>query len=275
MQREKNMMFIALAFIFALLASGAILMYMKDYEKRIIRESGTTVAVVATRVNIAPGTRIQDTMLTMMDWPKAKVTTNHFRNMHQVIGKIVKTRIVKGMPVLNDMLLRPGDNMGDFVPENMRALTLYFGKKHAEMSFVQPGSVVDILATFKKKGQTPFTKTILQRVRVMAVNGKTEGEFHSSGEEMINNVTFLVRSEDTEKLTLAKEQATLQLVLRNESDTSESDKHGIDTETMLFGRQEAPAAPQQEAPRQFVPTVIPKQKTVTIIRGTDVQEVRL
>ena len=46
MQREKNILFIILALLFAVLATGAVFLYMKNYEDRIISQSGQSVSVI-------------------------------------------------------------------------------------------------------------------------------------------------------------------------------------------------------------------------------------
>ena len=126
MQREKNILFIILALLFAVLATGAVFLYMKNYEDRIMAQSGQSVSVIATNIDIKSGTQIKDYMITTISWPKSKVMDNHITHSDDVVGKTVKIGISKGMPILKGFLLKKGDNISYFVPEKMRAMTLKF-----------------------------------------------------------------------------------------------------------------------------------------------------
>jgi len=277
MQREKNMLFMILALVFALLATGAVYLYMKDYEKRIMNESGVTVPIVGTNIDLIGGTEIREYMLTSLPWPKKKLLDQHFTSQRDVIGKIVKTRIPKGMPILKGLLHRAGDNLSQLVPDKMRAMTLRFDSKTADTSFVQPGSFVDILATFKNKGAVPFTKTILQNVHVIAVNGKVQGEYVANDNKEVNEITVLVKPIDTEKLALAKSLAKLQVVLRNMNDNEELIKSGVDEQTIMYGKAEETKSGSKEAsPFPIIKHLPMRERTkIKVIRGTEMSEVTL
>jgi len=277
MQRERNLLFIILALLFALIATGGIYYYLQTYEDKIIRDSGMTESIMATNIELKAGTEIKEFMLTTIEWPKKKLITQHLRKKSDVLGKIVKTRVPAGMPILKGFLLDKEDNLSYFVPENMRAMTIKFGKDGSDATFIRPGSYVDVLATFKNRGMNPFTKTIMQNVKVIAVNGKSQEDFDLKEGEKITEVTVLVKPQDTEKLALAKSQATLQIVIRNMNDNAEIEKSGIDAESIMFGNKTDKEIDDTEKRPHFdFSSQLPaKKKPVTIIRGTDVQEVRL
>lgn len=277
MQRERNLLFIILALLFALIATGGIYYYLQNYEDKIIRESGITESIIATNIELNAGTEIKEFMLTTIEWPKKKLLAQHLRQKTDVLGKVVKTRVPQDMPILKGYLLDKEDDLSYFVPENMRAMTIKFGKEGSDASFVRPGSFVDVLATFKNRGMNPFTKTILQNVKVIAVNGKSQEDYESTDGEVINEVTVLVKPTETEKLALAKSQATLQIVIRNMNDNVEIEKSGIDAESIMFGEKpDKEINDTENKPRFDFSSQLPdKKKPVTIIRGTDVKEVRL
>jgi len=274
MQREKNVLFIILALAFALLATGALFLYMKNYEDRIISEAGMTVSVVAANVDLKSGAQIRDYMLTTTQWPKNKVLDHHIANTEDVIGKTLKMSISKGMPILRGFLLKKGDNLSYFVPDKMRAMTLKFDERTSDTLMVSPGSFVDILATFSNRGSSPFTKTILQNVKVIAVNGKTEEDYDMVVDKKVKEVTVLIKPEATEALALAKTQAQLQIVLRNINDSEEMEKSGIDEETIIYGRSDDDEKTPKKKLDAFIKNMPLKERTVKIIRGTEVQEIR-
>lgn len=277
MQRERNLLFIILAFLFALIATGGIYYYFQNYEDQIIKESGLTRSIVATNIELKAGTEIKDFMLTTIEWPKKKVHPHHVLDVSDILGKVVKSTIPKGMPIMQSYLVEKGANISYLVPENMRAMTIHFGKEGTDSGLVHPGTFVDVLATFKDRGMSPFTKTILQNVKVIAVNGQSQEKFEVEENAVVNDVTILVRPQDTETLALAKSQASLQIVIRNLNDNEEMDRKGIDAETLLFGpKSDEDETDEMNQKRFEMFNPLPAQKKpITIIRGTDVQEVRL
>jgi len=56
MQRERNLLFIILAFLFALIATGGIYYYLQNYEDKIIKESGLTETIITTNIELKAGT---------------------------------------------------------------------------------------------------------------------------------------------------------------------------------------------------------------------------
>ena len=277
MLREKNMAFMALALIFALLAAFGVYYYINDYEENILKRSGLTTTVVAAAYNLKPGTMLTEEMLTSMEWPKSKVLSSHFKAKKDVIGKAAKTSIPAGLPILKDLLADKGDNLSYFVPSKMRAMAIHFGRDGSGVAFVYPGSFVDVLATFKKKGEDPYTKTILQGVKVIAVNGRAEDNFKKNENEQIQNITILIKPEDTVRLALAKNQASLQIVLRNLNDKDRIENKGISTEQVKYGKKELPKVNVSEKARQvqeFINKVQPPSSPVTLIRGTEINKLK-
>jgi pilus assembly protein CpaB len=277
MQRERNILFMILALLFAFIATGGIYYYLQNYQDKIIQESGVTESIIATNIELKAGTEIKEFMLTTIEWPKTKLIPQHITKKADVIGKVVMTRIPQGMPLLKGFIIDKGDNVSFLVPENMRAMTIAFGKEGSDARFVRPGIFVDVLATFKNRGVNPFTKTILQNVKIIAVNGKAEDDFELKAGDPISEVTILVKAQDTEKLALAKSQATLQIVIRNINDNEEVEKKGIDAESIMYGtKTEETIDTDNENKFLGFQTPLPIQKKgITVIRGTEVQEVRL
>jgi len=121
----------------------------------------------------------------------------------------------------------PGKRFAAGIANNQRAITLPVNSATAVAYFVEPGSRVDILGTFEMQGQAEqvaFTRTILQNVKVLAVERATSrGNYLGMVEQGFSNVTVEVSPENAEKLVFALGQSTggLTLVLRNNEDQQE------------------------------------------------------
>ena len=277
MRKERSVLFIALAFVFACMATIAVYYYMKHYENNIMAEGGLTEIVIVATVDVKPGTQLQEYMLQSVQWPKNKMLSQHCFDKKELIKKVAKTAIPKGMPILKSFLAKKGDNLSHFVQDKKRAMTISFKNKYNRPSLLMPGNYVDILATFERSGQTPFSKTILQHVYVIAVNGKTLETYSADKKTKVEDVTVSVSPRDAEMLALAKTQATLQFVLRNMNDTDELKSDGINVQSLLFGN--VSASKTENNSRRKIDSIVNKlplkSKTVKIIRGSAVQEIRV
>lgn len=269
---KRQVIVIIIAIMFALMTTGIIFKYVKNYESRVLQESKSTVNVVIAAKEIRVGTQINASMLTTMEWPKKKVLDAHITDTNAVIGKYVKTNVPKDMPIMAEFLLKKGADVSHFVPEKMRAMTLRFSEKNGDIMFVRPGSRVDILATFNQRGEGSSTRTILQNVQAIAVNGKTQESFDPKENEIITSVTILVPPSDTQKLALAKSQGVISVVLRNQNDQAVMDEEEQGALSMIFSRL---SGDKNDADMGGAPMPRAAIQSVTIIRGTEVSHERL
>jgi pilus assembly protein CpaB len=92
------------------------------------------------------------------------------------------------------------------------------------------------LKNFKGGAQMQATSTILQDIKVFAVNDQWRPDNESGGESIATkNVTLLLTPEQAERLTLASELGKVSLVLRSPDDKLKTDvSHGT-TAQDLFG----------------------------------------
>jgi pilus assembly protein CpaB len=103
--------------------------------------------------------------------------------------------------------------------------------------FVVPGSRVDVMATIRRVDQDraiPFSKLILQDVRVLAVDQKLE-EVKSGEPELVNVVTLEVDPLQAEHLIYAAHEGRLQLALRAPGDDAEIATRSIGVADLLDG----------------------------------------
>jgi pilus assembly protein CpaB len=276
MIKERNVTFFILALLFVTCASVFVFFYIKNYEHRILVESKMIVPILGASSDIAAGSQIDESMITTLEWPKKTVPQNTFTNKENLVGRVVKTAVTKSMPFVEEMLFQKGEGLSYFIPQNMRAMDITLDE-NSDSSFIVPGSCVDILATFKTADSSPRTKTIVQNVKVLAVNGKKQNSVGPNNTERVQSVTVLISPDDAEVLTLAKSRATIQFVLRNPGDTLKVKQSGIDEESILYDIKKDVS--KTESTAVTTPTIIntipgmAAKKTVTVIKGTESQEV--
>ena len=86
--------------------------------------------------------------------------------------------------------------------------------------FVTPGSRVDVLATLRRVDRDkplPYSKVILQNIRVLAIDQKLE-EVKAGDPEIVSVVTLEVDPKQAEHLIYAAHEGRLQLAMRSPGD---------------------------------------------------------
>jgi pilus assembly protein CpaB len=113
------------------------------------------------------------------------------------------------------------------IPVGMRAVSVRVNEVVGVAGFVLPGMHVDVLVTGRPPGSdaTTMTTTALQDITVLSAGQAMQADPRG---QAINApvVTLLVTPGQAESLTLAGNEAKIQLVLRNASDTSHTETPG-------------------------------------------------
>lgn len=185
-----------------------------------------TKPVVVAKVDLKMGTRLNESMLDVIEWPEKSLPENHFSSVADVVsGKeapIVLKQMKKGEVILHYKLSPMGAKGGlpAKIPEDMRAITIAVNEVRGVAGFVLPGTYVDVLHTTNigRKDKQPVTRVLMQNVEVLGVDQISSED--ETDPKVVNAVTLLVTTSDGQKLTLASTVGTLNLLLRNEYDAS-------------------------------------------------------
>jgi len=145
-------------------------------------------------IPLALGTPLKAADLLIKQWPEDLVPDSSFQDMSEVIGRVMKTEVIAGEPILSTKLAPTGSGGGvpGLIPSGMRA----------------------------------FTKTILQNVEVLAID-QTYNKNNDADPVVVKSVTLVVSPDEAEKLALAGNEGKLQLVLRNGTDLEMRNTDGV------------------------------------------------
>jgi pilus assembly protein CpaB len=154
------------------------------------------------------------------------------------------------------------------VGEGMRAVSIRVNDVVGVAGFLLPGNRVDVVAAYKEH-QTTRSETVVQNVKVLAVDQTASTDKNEP--VVVRAVTLEVTPEDAEKLVLAEQRGTIQLALRNPSDSELVAMRAPAAQPTPV----APPGPPTPAPKAKakprVKTGPPPESTdVTVIRGTNV-----
>jgi pilus assembly protein CpaB len=178
-----------------------------------------------------------------------------FNELKEVEGKVTRAAILQGEILLEGRFTDQGNGstLAAVVERNMRAVSVRVDDVVGVAGFLLPGNRVDILGTRDLPNREAHSETILQNVRVLAVDQTASTDKNEP--VVVRAVTLEVTPEQAEVLVKWKEQGTIQLTLRNPLDESVQERPKVAA---------APRKPAATAPR--------KAPTVTVIRGTDVAD---
>lgn len=214
------------------------------------------IAVAGTDLEL--GSRLSPEMLRMVDWPAGSVPPGAFLDLKLLEGRVVKTSLQRGEPVLESKLAPEGTKGGlsAVVAEGKRAMTVRVNDVVGVAGFALPGNYVDIMVNTQEEGakrsdrDRAISKIVLERILVLAV--AQEANRDTTKPRVVNAVTLEVTPEEAEKLDLARSVGSLSLVLRNQIDPKMADTEGA-TKTSLLNGVAAVAPP---APKPAVRTVV-------------------
>ncbi len=219
-----NQRFISvLVFAFVVAGCASLLLY------RLTVGHGNTQAAPASRVlmasrNLELGEIIRDGDVKDGPWAGA-LPPNAVVKREDIIGRGVTTAIYEGEPIVENRLAPKGAGGGlaAMIPSGMRAVAVRVNDVVGVAGFVVPGMRVDILISGSPPGpsnatQGSLTRTLLQNIEVLSAGQdfKKDNEGKPVGAQVVN---LLVTPEQAEMLSLASNQTTIQLVLRNPLDT--------------------------------------------------------
>jgi pilus assembly protein CpaB len=212
-----------------------------------------TASVVTAAMDIPFGTKIEARHLATIQMLLGSEPTGSFHDIKEVEGKVSRAALLSGEILLAGRFADQGSGstLAAVIEKNMRAVTLRVDDVVGVAGFLLPGNRVDVLGSRDVGSNEAVTETILENVRVLAVDQTAATEKNEP--VVVRAVTLEVTPEQAEDLVKWKEQGSIQLTLRNPLDESVEKKP-----------EAKPVVAQAPARRK------PQVPLVTVIRGTEV-----
>jgi pilus assembly protein CpaB len=232
-------------------------------------------SVVAAALEIKFGQAIEDAHVRLLKLPPDSAPNGTFSSTADVVGKIATQTILPGEFIVAGRLAGDGGGsaLAAVVPEGKRAVTVRVNDVIGVAGFLLPGNRVDVIASQKVGGESR-SKTLLQNVKVMAVDQKASSDKNEP--VIVRAITLELSPEESEQLVAATSDGFVQMALRNPLDDSMVAK---------------PAPPAPPAPEPAVKEVVkevevvkvvekpvyrtPRSRSVTVIKGTAVAETQV
>lgn len=256
--RPKSLLLLALALGCGLVASIGISQVMEKKESVVGYE---TEPIYVANVNINLNDPIDASMVSLHDWPKGKVPPGAIKSLDELESRRPRTTIYQGEPILEGKLMAEGevhDPIGN-IPPGMRMKTISVDAEKSAAGLLSPGDRVDIQLFVGRNPQQGFntarTRIILQNIRIYAVDQTVQREAEGGeGRSIAKTVSLLLTPEQANKIALAEQVGTLNLIPRSPGDEALTDDTSMDVNE-LFGdhdshnsrkREQGPATDEKE-----------------------------
>ena len=235
--RPKSLVLLALALGCGLIASIGISQVLENNNKPAQVE---TAPIYVAQQNINVNDPITDKMVVLEEWPKDKVPAGAISKWEDVEERRPRSNIYQGEPLLDSKLLAKGQ-MSDptqGIPQGMRLKTLSVDATKSAAGLLSPGDRVDIQIYVPKNDSQgidkPFTKIILQNIRVYAVDQTTDKSIDGGeARNVAKTVSLIVTPKEANRITLAENMGTVTLIPRNRDDESVVDDFEQDVEELF------------------------------------------
>ncbi|HPN35571.1 MAG TPA: Flp pilus assembly protein CpaB [bacterium] len=242
---------IPLAVLAALLATLGTYSYLQNQKTSLQKKEEMVRTVLIAKVNLPVGTRLDETMLQVKEYPPELTPAGSFSQITDLVGRVTKTEIYAGEVVLESRLAAQGSSSGfaAAIPAGMRAMTVAVNVVSGVSGFILPHARVDVLATVSATGdkEESTTTTILENIEVLAVDQTVDTKDNEP--ITVKSVTLLVTPEQAEKLALGSYEGKLQLVLRNTADQAEATPSGVRLKELINKNKPVQPPPQPRVPR--------------------------
>jgi pilus assembly protein CpaB len=247
------------AIVVALLATFGAYRYLAA--KSAPAKVETRPVVVASR-DIPEGMAVDRTALMLATWPVPTVPAGAYSSLDSVVGRVTRVNVFSGEPIVPGRLAPAGTGPGLElkIPPGQRAMAVRINDVAGISGLIQPNSRVDVLVTIGDQTTgKQVAKLFMENMRVLSVG--TEIQRDASGKATnATTVTLGVTPEEAERLAIAMNTGSIQLVLRGYGDPDSVRTKGatsVDVLSQLRGALPVePAAPrpaQQTAPRRVTP----------------------
>ena len=228
-----------------------------DFIKKAEGKQAKMVKLWTPVEDIKRGVSISETMLRPLEYPAEATPPGALAKLERIVGRVPHTGAPAGVPILDAMLLAPGEHAGVRVPPGLRAVAVRVDESSGVDNHLEPGCHVDVVGVFtvRRNNRTDtIARTILEDVEVAAVGqrlaptvpepGEEKGKKSGKRERPARAVTLLVKPAQVPTLHLAEQKGKIKLCMRGALDQSSAMQAAPVDEDDLLGIEGPEPEPQ-------------------------------
>jgi len=228
---------LVLIFAFVVATAGGLITYTSLMRRsQQVKAAAPSVQVVLAQKDLEVGTVLKEGDLYKADWSGELPLGSHTK-MDDLYGRGVTTAIIAKEPVIESRLAPPGAGGGlaAMIPKGMRAFTIPVNEVVGVAGFVTAGQHVDLLISGTSPGsnnsQGMLSRTLLQDLEILSA-GQDFKKDPEGKPVVVPVVNVLVTPEQAEILSLATNQTSIRMVLRNPLDRAVAKTPGTNLASM-------------------------------------------
>lgn len=189
--------------------------------------SVSTEAVLVASRDILLGARLKDDDISWQDWPQGGIgegfitRTKRPEALTELKDRIARAPVFSGEPIREQRLIQTDRGfMAAILPKGKRAVAVSVDAVTTAGGFILPDDRVDVILTGTGgRGSSAPSETILENVRVLAIDTITAGEQEKKSLPPSRTATVELSPEQAEIIMQAQQQGTLSLSLRSAEDS--------------------------------------------------------
>lgn len=202
-----------------------------------------TRAVVVAMRDIPEGTMVPREALALASFAEGSVPSGAFASLDSVAGRVTRVPIFRGDAIIPARLAPSGSGAGLEVKiaPGRRAMAVRINDVAGLSGLIQPNSRVDVLVTLRAEGSgdRQVAKLFMANMRVLSVG--THVQRGNDGKPLeATTATLEVTPADAERLAVAMNQGSIQLVLRGYGDPDSVRTTGANSADVLAQLRAAP-----------------------------------
>lgn len=200
-------------------------------EPEMVTETVEKDEVLTASQDIGLGQVVNPDDLSWTSWPRelapatAILRSQRPDAMAEMAGRIAKAPLYQGEPLREERLINSDRGfMSTILPKGKRAIAVSVEALTAAGGFILPGDKVDVILTRQtaaRSGNTFTSETILQNVRVLAIDTTTAGEQDEKALPPGQTATLELEPTQAEVVAQASQLGTIALVLRSAQDSAD------------------------------------------------------
>lgn len=217
MLKKRGLLLIILSLVMASGTAWFANEWVEELSTEIPEDEGKVEVLVAA-IDIPYASKVEGRHIKTLVLPEEFVPEDALINKQDVEGYVSNIEIFAGEILLSSRFNAHGggSTLASLIGENMRAISVRVDDVVGVAGFLLPGNFVDVLATRLGKSDKAKTETILQKIKVLAVD--QFARTNSSDPVVVRVITLEMSRADSEILTKRKAEGTIQLTLRNPND---------------------------------------------------------
>ncbi|WP_321343194.1 Flp pilus assembly protein CpaB [Breoghania sp.] len=195
-----------------------------------------TVDVLIAAEDVQLGSVLSEKEMSWQPWPKGSVTTGFITRQDNpnalvdMAGRIARAPVFAGEPIREQRLIKTDRGfMSAILPKGKRAVAVSVEAVTTAGGFILPGDHVDVILTKsgRRGSNGAISRTILQNVRVLAIDTKTKSESDEKSLPPNRTATLELDQTQAEIITESQQLGTIALTLRSAEDAIASDDDAV------------------------------------------------